>query len=803
MPHAICLPQTEFPLHETADNHLAVVDLEVHSAWGVCGSADRSWSRGSPRRNPASWQPSFSDAELSESEVQTVGNDVLARLEHVNEFLGDEQWDDAVETLRRVMENGNDRLMRLPSFDQNATPLFSSYVPVRDYCQIQLASWQITAPAALALYRQRVDNAARQWFRDGKRDRDETKLQRIVDTMMLSSAGDDALLLLGDIALERAHYSMARQWWERISPLLRTPPAAARVIGCRPGMPLWLALRSIDLDEKWDEISAALTTVNEASGWLVYPDTDLSLAAVRARLVLVSILEGAVERAEVELELLRRLHPDQQGMLAGRDGNYHQILTELLQESRAWPAIPESPDWPVFAGNEARNKIAPGRLDLARRLVWQVTLPAITAPRERIGETRIRVAETEDALLSYHVVVADGVVYIHQPGILRALRLDTGEPRFSAASRGQLAQDSSYGEFYKWTSHPIDVVPERFAYSGIPRYAVSVHGHWLFARMGVGWTGGGNEVAPRPEERSFLIGIDLRTQKLLFDRVFADEPGWEFESSPVCDGSRIYVSQRRRDQVNAQARVVCIDVQTGRLVWKTDVARGEVPGGVLYQLTNSALSLHQGRLYFSTHLGAVAALRISDGRIEWLSSYRRSGPAEDQPDRNDRYLFRDLTPCVVDRGQVIAAPADSDRLFSIDAGTGQVLWCTPAGQAADAIHLLGVGQGRLLASGDHLYWFDAYTGQLVGQFPSGQAAIGGYAGPNPRGFGRGILTDSQVYWPTRNYLYVFDQRYPQPVRQPIELSRLGITGGNLVVAEGCLVIAGADRVMVLRDSGRP
>jgi outer membrane protein assembly factor BamB len=740
---------------------------------------------------------------LSEAEVQAVGNDVLARLEHVNEFLGDEQWDDAVETLRRVMENGNDRLIRLPSLDQSATPLFSTYVPVRDYCQIQLASWHFTAPAALALYRQRVDNAARQWFEDGKRNRDESKLQRIVDAMMLSSFGDDALLLLGDIALERAHYATARQWWERISPLLRTPSAAARVLGCRPGLPLWLALRSTDLEEKWEEISPALTTVDEAAGRLVYPDTDVSLAAVRARLVLVSILEGAVERAELELEVLRRLHPEQQGVLAGRDGKYHEILTELLQESRAWPATAESSDWPVFAGNEARNKTAPGRLDVARRVVWQATLPAITAARERIGETRIRVAESEDALLSYHVAVADGVVYIHQPGILRALRLDTGDPRFSAASRGQLAQDSSYGEFYKWTSHPVKTVPERFAYSGIPRYAVSVHGHRLFARMGVGWTGGGNEVAPRPEERSFLIGIDLRTQKLLFDRVFADESGWEFESSPVCDGSRIYVSQRRRDQVNAQARVVCIDVQTGRLVWTTDVARGEVPGGVLYQLTNSALSLHQGRLYLSTHLGAVAALRVSDGRIEWLSSYRRSGPAEDQPDRNDRYLFRDLTPCVVDRGQVIAAPADSDRLFSIDTGTGQILWCTPAGQAADAIHLLGVGQGRLLASGDYLYWFDAYTGQLVGQFPSGRAAMGGYAGPNPRGFGRGILTDSQVYWPTRNYLYVFDQRYPQLVRQPIELSRLGITGGNLVVAEGCLVIAGADRVMVLRDSGRP
>jgi hypothetical protein len=137
----------------------------------------------------------------------------------------------------------------------------------------------------------------------------------------------------------------------------------------------------------------------------------------------------------------------------------------------------------------------------------------------------------------------------------------------------------------------------------------------------------------------------------------------------------------------------------------------------------------------------------------------------------------------------------------MDAGDGHVLWSTPAGQAADAVHLLGVGEGRLLASGDYLYWFDVNTGQLVGQFPGGRRAIGPHVGPSPRGFGRGILAGSQVYWPTRNCLYVFDQRYPVPVRQPIELTTLGAVGGNLVAAEGSLIIVGANRLMVLRSSG--
>ena len=44
-------------------------------------------------------------------QIEEAGNDVRAWLEHVNEFLKDGQWKDAVETLRRVMENRGDRLI--------------------------------------------------------------------------------------------------------------------------------------------------------------------------------------------------------------------------------------------------------------------------------------------------------------------------------------------------------------------------------------------------------------------------------------------------------------------------------------------------------------------------------------------------------------------------------------------------------------------------------------------------------------------------------------------------------------------
>ena len=77
----------------------------------------------------------------------------------------------------------------------------------------------------------------------------------------------------------------------------------------------------------------------------------------------------------------------------------------------------------------------------------------------------------------------------------------------------------------------------------------------------------------------------------------------------------------------------------------------------------------------------------------------------------------------------------------------------------------------------------------------------GYAGPQPRGLGRGILAGSAVYWPTRERIYVFDQYSGRQVRQPIELAVLGLQGGNLVIDDGVLLIASADELVAFKAAG--
>jgi hypothetical protein len=78
----------------------------------------------------------------------------------------------------------------------------------------------------------------------------------------------------------------------------------------------------------------------------------------------------------------------------------------------------------------------------------------------------------------------------------------------------------------------------------------------------------------------------------------------------------------------------------------------------------------------------------------------------------------------------------------------------------------------------------------------------GHATPSPRGFGRGVLAGSEIYWPTRERIYVFDQGSGRQMRQPIELAALGTQGGNLVIQDGVMLVASVDELVAFNATGR-
>ena len=285
------------------------------------------------------------------------------------------------------------------------------------------------SPEALEVYRTRVDPLAGRWYQEGVRNRDARLLRRVVDQMFASRYGDDALLRLGEMALAEGRWERAREYWEQIAPTLRVPINQPEIFSVSAGGPLWLGLGSWRFGERDEQLRSAMREESAVLDRLVYPDTDLDVATVRARLTLVSILQGDQARAELELNLMRLLHPDASGRLAGKSGNYVETLASVQKESADWPALRQTRDWPLFAGSPTRNRNVDATPDPAGQPLWTAPLVKITARGEEVGFGRQRIGESVDALLSVHPVVVGERIFIPQPNSVSAYRVADGAPR--------------------------------------------------------------------------------------------------------------------------------------------------------------------------------------------------------------------------------------------------------------------------------------------------------------------------------------------------------------------------------------
>ena len=724
--------------------------------------------------------------------VPLAPGSVLAHLQRVEAFLEAEQWRDAAETLRGVMEEHDDSVMRV---DSRRAGGFQRYVRLTDYCQMQLAQLAERGPESLAYYRRTVDATVERAKREAEASFDTAALSAIAERFFVSSTVDEVLLRLGDLEVERGNWTAARRNYEAIHRAARFSTLAGEDDRW-DGWPIWLVSRKLQSEEQW---LAAIPRLRDPLGWpssLVHPDSKYDAPLVLARLALVSILERNSLRARIELDLLRRIGPRARGQLGGRQGEYVAILEELLEASASWPEVPADTNWLTLGGGSARQRISDGTADennawqLADAPRWTARLPRRSADGEYFSREGQRVAEPIDGLLSYHPIIVGDQLLVQvgdEPQDVRSYNLRDGELLF-----GGTYAETPEEESQQRTEH-------------VRRFSLSATKSRVFARLSANLM---------DERESRLVGLDLAAEgKLVFERRLDSErwgPEWSFDGAPLVENHRLFVTLRRRDTVQSEIHVACFDGLHGDLLWSRKVCSGRSLGSSRQSYPGQTLlTLSEDTVFCNTHLGVIAALRVDDGQVRWLCEYPRVSPANDNPDRNTQHVFRDLTPCLAYRGVVLAGPSDCNRLFALDASTGHVLWTTLPEQAADVIHLLGVGGDNLLASGDSLYWLDVYSGRIVGQFPPPGITTPGHARPTPRGHGRGALVGDNVYWPTRNSIFVFGQRTartevgvePHLVRE-IELTPRGAAGGNLVVAGDVLIIAAADQLFVFEQHGK-
>src|SRR5690606_19601982 len=125
------------------------------------------------------------------------------------------------------------------------------------------------------------------------------------------------------------------------------------------------------------------------------------------------------------------------------------------------------------------------------------------------------------------------------------------------------------------------------------------------------------------------------------------------------------------------------------------------------------LARNDDMLFMATDRGAVAALDAASGELVWLSEYPRQLQRGVQLLDRAWHRQRNPAPCLVAGGRLLVAPADYPGVLALDVATGRCLWQAqvPAG-TFDAVHLLGVHDNRVIASGRRLWWIDLDDGRL-------------------------------------------------------------------------------------------
>jgi outer membrane protein assembly factor BamB len=733
--------------------------------------------------------------ELSESvHLDEINAATKTHLEQVRALVANEQWDEAIETLRRVMENHGGKVAAVGD---------RRYISVRDYCHLQISR----LPAvALATYRRHVDPQAEKWYEEGIARHDAAPLVDIVEQLFCSSWGDDALFALGEMALGEGDYNAARGYWDK---LIETPPReipAADFKRVRDAQ--GLAIDDAELLDRWyrpyqrsdnliyelaiteppKKVSQALARVLRVSGVsndrLVYPASDIPLADVCARQLLVRILEQPSTRVREKLTEFTQEFPEARGRLGGREVNYAEAIGTLIESSQSWPKPKPTYDWPTFAGSPDRNQAAAGKIDFTKPK-WTRHLNRLEPPNPGSFNDR--------EPLSYFPVVVGELLLVATQNEILAFDLRTGQPKWSKDGVIYPTGSPQPGEAERL--FPTMRQSSSGQALGTPRYTLTVFNNKVYARIGNPVTSSPNE-QHFPRNPGYLVCLDLaREGSVVWDSQTScplDEK-WAFEGTPVCDGPNVYVGMRKSD-VWPQAHVACLDAQTGRLRWRRMVCSAGTPANnAMDEITHNLLTLHGDRLYYNTGLGAVASLSTRDGQVLWAYLYRRAKGSD--VNHHKPRIERDLSPCVYDRGMIFAAPSDSEVLLGLDATTGVFKWEAAPLDGDTPGHLIGVAGDKLVACGKKLWFINVDTGKLV--LSDGVQAV-----TAPRG--RGLVAGNQVLWPTNRDLIVLDAEQGRASRDEINFEAHGVArGGNLVVASGYLFVITSAEIYAFELDRKP
>ncbi|WP_437231221.1 PQQ-binding-like beta-propeller repeat protein [Planctomicrobium sp. SH661] len=244
-------------------------------------------------------------------------------------------------------------------------------------------------------------------------------------------------------------------------------------------------------------------------------------------------------------------------------------------------------------------------------------------------------------------------------------------------------------------------------------------------------------------------------------------------SAPLVAGNSLYISVRSANSPSP-AKLICCGLD-GEVRWKAAVPLDSV---VPLGETGDSLAIQGDSIIWNLAGNEVIAVDAEQGIVRWKSPLGEK--------TSDRSSTSGSSALMVQQGLVLVTGVAG--LVALDSQTGAFRWRCPLKDPVSQI--LGVSENILVVSGISLCGIDLKSGQVLWQTGGSEPAI--------EGFGRGILLEETVLWPTVTELWTVDAKSGR-VQQRAAIEQIaGCGGGNLTLSGGTLVIAGDESVTAFR-----
>jgi outer membrane protein assembly factor BamB len=698
-----------------------------------------------------SWGLAQAPPEMEKAHFPNINRELVGLLKAAQQLVAEKKWYEAVDRYQDLLRDHGDELAPA-NLARDVLASTERFVQVRWLIHGHLAR----LPAgALQKYRDRVDTSAAKWLEQGARNRDVRSLVQIVEQAFCSSATEPALELLGDMAFERGHFATAQHWWR-----LLTVPASQQLAG-------------------------------ERAACLLVPDPrPATVARVRAKQIVTLLFQHQAERVAGELKAFRQLHAKATGKLVGKSGNYADTIEALARQGLG-NQRPAEQEWPTFAGGPER--LGTVHLPISQRLwaggpAWRVDLVSGELMPDSVAAKDLAPRQSTLPPRCFPIVVGDRA-FVASSRWVRGFDLRTG----------RLVFQFDLGDVHK-VADTLDANLKTPGTSAV-RFSLTASGDYLFARMGAPFLSAKKE-GQKLESASWLVCLrvaeaapavwpktDAQRHVWSVQAPSNDDEAWFFEGAPLVHDGSVYIAQSRLVGQKTRTVLCCFDAATGVLRWQEEMCETrEVDERTPARCRHHLLTLAAEHVIYCAHAGAVVAVNARAGKIAWAVRYPGRGPrtAEGQ------FPPHDLCPAVAYAHCVLAAPADAPRLYCFDAFSGCNLW---ERDAVEVVHLLGVAHERLV--------FTTPKGIRAVQVLAGEDD-GGWCQPGAgalAGYGRGLLADGWVLWPTLDAkipFRAFDVVSGAQVKgleayDPGQMYHM--VPGNLAYGRGCLVITTAEELL--------